>query len=84
MAQSLMVSSAMHVAAGPTELCDRCGVMARLALVLPTGGQLAFCGHHANVYADTILDTADSVFLERGFEWIGASVKTDYVGAHRG
>jgi hypothetical protein len=83
MAQSLMVSAATHVTAGPAELCDRCGVSAKLGLVLPTGGQLAFCGHHANSYAETILAMAESVFLEQGFDWIGASVKTEYVGSHR-
>src|SRR4051812_34112671 len=71
MAQSLMVSAATHVTTGPTELCDRCAVPAKLGLVLPAGGQLAFCGHHANAYAGAIIDTAESVFLEHGFEWIG-------------
>jgi hypothetical protein len=85
MAQSLMVSAATHVTAGPAELCDRCGVPAKLGFVLPTGGQLAFCGHHANTYTDTILAMAESVFLEHGFEWIGAAVEStaEYVGAHR-
>ncbi|NJC67197.1 hypothetical protein HC028_22235 [Planosporangium flavigriseum] len=78
-----MVSAAMHVMAGPTELCDRCGASAKLGLVLPTGGQLAFCGHHANSYAETILAAAESVFLEMGFDWIGAAVEPVYVGTHR-
>jgi hypothetical protein len=83
MAQSLMVSSATHVAAGLTELCDRCGVTAKLGLVLPSGGELSFCGHHANTYAESILALAESVFLESGFDWRGTEVRPEYVGAHR-
>src|SRR5664279_103760 len=28
--------------------CDRCGAAAMVRAVLPTGGELLFCGHHAN------------------------------------
>jgi hypothetical protein len=83
MAQSLMVSSATHVTAGLTELCDRCGFSAKLGLVLPTGRELVFCGHHANLYAETILATAESVFLESGFDWRGGAERPEYLGAHR-
>ncbi|HEV7898598.1 MAG TPA: hypothetical protein VGP31_12210 [Planosporangium sp.] len=79
MAQTLMVSSATHEASGSTERCDRCGTAAKLGLVLATGGELTFCGHHANTYADTILATAESVFLDSGFDWRGAP----YDGSHR-
>ncbi|NJC71119.1 hypothetical protein HC031_15560 [Planosporangium thailandense] len=78
-----MVSAASSVAAGSTEPCDRCGAAAKLALVLASGRQLTFCGHHANGYTETILATAESVFLEPGFEWRGAQVESDYIGAHR-
>jgi hypothetical protein len=27
--------------------CDRCGAAAQLRAVLPSGGELHFCGHHA-------------------------------------
>ncbi|HEY8373282.1 MAG TPA: hypothetical protein VIL00_11105 [Pseudonocardiaceae bacterium] len=27
--------------------CDRCGAAARVRAVLPSGGELLFCGHHA-------------------------------------
>lgn len=32
--------------------CDRCGAGARVRAVLPTGGELLFCGHHATEHAD--------------------------------
>jgi hypothetical protein len=28
--------------------CDRCGAAAKVLAVLATGGELLFCGHHAN------------------------------------
>lgn len=83
MAQSMMVSAASSVAAASTEPCDRCGAAAKLALVLASGRQLTFCGHHANSYTETILETAESIFLEPGFEWWGMAVESPYVGAHR-
>jgi hypothetical protein len=27
--------------------CDRCGAAAQVRVVLPSGGELLFCGHHA-------------------------------------
>jgi hypothetical protein len=79
MAQTLMVSSAAYEASGSTERCDRCGAAAKLGLVLAGGGELTFCGHHANAYADRILQVAESVFLESGFDWQGVP----YSGSHR-
>ncbi|GAA0907583.1 DUF7455 domain-containing protein [Pseudonocardia zijingensis] len=31
--------------------CDGCGAAARVAVLLPTGGELLFCGHHARKHA---------------------------------
>lgn len=28
------------------EACDRCGAAALVVATLPSGGELAFCGHH--------------------------------------
>jgi len=33
------------------ERCDRCGAAAKVRAVLPGGGDLVFCGHHAHQYA---------------------------------
>lgn len=30
--------------------CDRCGAFAQIHTVLPAGGELLFCGHHATQY----------------------------------
>lgn len=34
--------------------CDRCGAGARVRALLPTGGELLFCGHHAKKHADRL------------------------------
>ncbi|ODU02558.1 MAG: hypothetical protein ABS81_17245 [Pseudonocardia sp. SCN 72-86] len=31
--------------------CDACGAAARVRVVLPTDGELLFCGHHARRHA---------------------------------
>lgn len=30
-----------------SDRCDRCSAAARVRAVLPSGGELLFCGHHA-------------------------------------
>ena len=54
-----------------TDRCDSCAAAARLTVTLRAGGSLAFCGHHANRYADVILRTAAQVSTEDGFVWRG-------------
>ena len=34
--------------------CDRCGAPAQVRAVLPKGGDLLFCGHHAREYSDRL------------------------------
>jgi hypothetical protein len=31
--------------------CDRCGAAAQVRAILPSGGELLFCGHHAREHA---------------------------------
>ena len=54
------------------ERCDRCGAAAKLHLTL-AGGALAFCGHHANALAATIVGNAVRVVVVDGFVWSGAA-----------
>src|SRR4051794_14708306 len=54
-----------------TDRCDRCAAAARLTVTLRTGGTLAFCGHHANRYADQLQPIAAEVETEEGFHWRG-------------
>ncbi|TCP55211.1 hypothetical protein EV191_102423 [Tamaricihabitans halophyticus] len=34
--------------------CDRCGAAAGVRAVLPSGGELLFCGHHARQHRDRL------------------------------
>lgn len=52
--------------ASPLELtaldrCDRCGAQARVRAVLPGGGDLLFCGHHARLHATALAQVALNV-----------------------
>jgi hypothetical protein len=42
--------------------CDRCRAQAKTRVVLPGGGDLVFCGHHAREYETTIREVAAEVF----------------------
>ena len=44
--------------------CDRCGAGARVRAVLPTGGELLFCGHHANEHADRLREMNATIVSE--------------------
>ena len=74
MTQTLMSPPATHVAPELIERCDRCGAAAKLTVSLAAGGELAFCGHHGNRYADQILTVAAQVTVESGFDWRWAGV----------
>ena len=70
----------LDVVAELAERCDRCGAAAKLHLTL-AGGTLAFCGHHANALAATIVGNAVRVTVLSGFAWqgeaaLGTSVST--------
>ena len=72
MSQTLMSRPVTYVVPELLERCDRCGAAAKVSLVLADGGELAFCGHHGNRYAEQILTVADRVAVESGFDWRGA------------
>lgn len=38
--------------------CDRCGAAARVRAVLPSGGELLFCGHHAREHEGRLRELA--------------------------
>jgi len=57
--------------AGPAadERCDRCGAAGKIRFVLAGGGELIFCGHHANKYAADLTKIAVQVGADPEFEW---------------
>jgi hypothetical protein len=68
---TLLSPSQIDTVAELTDRCDACNAAAKLVVTLTTGGQLAFCGHHANRMAGNIASTAARITLEDGFEWAG-------------
>ena len=69
MNQTLINRPAVHVVPELLERCDSCGAAAKLQVSFAGSGDLAFCGHHGNRYADRIAATADRVVVESGFQW---------------
>jgi hypothetical protein len=65
------------VAAELTERCDQCGAAGKLRATFLTGGELTFCGHHANRFATRLLESAAMILVELGFGWRGATVRLD-------
>ncbi|GGK17778.1 hypothetical protein GCM10010124_07930 [Pilimelia terevasa] len=72
MSSTLLPPPRLDVVPELTERCDRCAAAAKLTFRLPTGGELVFCGHHANRHTEDILRAAAVVVIEDGFVWQGA------------
>jgi hypothetical protein len=36
--------------------CDRCGAAAQVRAVLPSGGELLFCAHHARKHNEALIN----------------------------
>lgn len=68
---ALLMPSQVDTVATLTDTCDGCGAAAKLAVTLMAGGELAFCGHHANRMADSIKRVAARIDVEEGFDWAG-------------
>lgn len=43
--------------------CDRCGAAARVRAVLPSGGELLFCGHHARRHSIRLAEIDASLHM---------------------
>lgn len=41
-----------------TDRCDRCGAAAAVRVTLAGGGELLFCGHHANEHSARLTELA--------------------------
>lgn len=71
MMPTLQSPSQVDTVSSLPDRCDGCGAAAKLGVALITGGQLAFCGHHANRMAGTIAQAAARIVVEEGFDWAG-------------
>jgi ribosomal protein S14 len=47
-----------------TDRCDRCGAQAYVRVVLPGGGDLMFCRHHARAHGDKLGEVAVEIHDE--------------------
>jgi hypothetical protein len=77
--EQITFAPTLEVVSELTDRCDRCGFAAQLVCTL-AGGDLAFCGHHANKNADSILRNAVAIEVVTGFSWRGAA-STNTAGA---
>jgi hypothetical protein len=59
------------------ERCDRCTAAGKLRVMLAEGGELVFCGHHANKYAEQLVRIAVEVAIAPDFTWRGAELMTN-------
>jgi hypothetical protein len=64
-------TAAAHAA---DERCDRCNAAGKLRIVLAGGGELVFCGHHANKYADDLVKITVDYTVEPDFTWRGSEL----------
>lgn len=44
-----------------SDRCDRCGAQAYVRVLLPTGGELLFCAHHARKYEPRLRELAAEI-----------------------
>ena len=44
-----------------SDRCDRCGAAARVRAMLPSGGELLFCNHHAREHAPKLKELAADI-----------------------
>jgi len=68
---STLLSPEVTTVGSLADRCDRCGAAAKIKIVLPAGGDLAFCGHHGTAYAGAINKVAARIEVDGGFGWGG-------------
>lgn len=56
------------------ERCDRCNAAGKLRIVLAGGGELVFCGHHANEFAPQLVKIAVEAIAAPDFVWRGTEL----------
>ena len=66
MSQTLTTSPATDDLVVPFH-CDRCGALAKVRVVLASGADLVFCGHHAREYDAKLRDIAVDI-IDTGSE----------------
>jgi len=62
---------------GAEERCDRCMAAGKLRVMIAGSGQLVFCGHHANKYAESLVKIAVDVAVAPDFTWRGSELQAN-------
>jgi hypothetical protein len=57
-----MKSTSAHAPLSALDRCDRCGAAARVRVILPKGGELLFCRHHARAHGDQLAETGADLY----------------------
>lgn len=58
------LSPTQHEPLTAYDRCDRCGAQGRIRVVLGSGSDLIFCGHHAREYEVKLRDVGEIVVDE--------------------
>jgi hypothetical protein len=74
MTQTLTPPPETAAVAGADERCDRCNAAAKLRVKLAGGGELVFCGHHANKYTEDLVKIAVEAVADPEFTWRGTEM----------
>ncbi|GAA3851988.1 hypothetical protein GCM10022243_17090 [Saccharothrix violaceirubra] len=53
-----MTTTLTRPALTAADRCDRCGAAAQVRAILPSGGELLFCGHHAREHNSKLRELA--------------------------
>lgn len=56
------------------ERCDRCNAAGKLRVTIVGAGDLVFCGHHANRYAEELAKVTLRYATDPDFTWRGAQL----------
>lgn len=56
--EASMTETAIDPALTALDRCDRCDARAYLRVILPSGGELMFCAHHAAAHRDKLNQVA--------------------------
>jgi hypothetical protein len=60
------------------ERCDRCNAAGKLRVVLAGGGELVFCGHHANKFAPELVKITVETVAAPDFAWRGTELTENH------
>lgn len=74
MASTLMPPPELVAPPTGNDRCDRCNASAKLRITTAENGDLVFCGHHANRYAENLAKVTVRYATDPDFTWRGADL----------